>query len=95
VWSSAIQLERKKTKMPSVQGPVSPEDILQTHPDILSTYNSKPIVNDVIPCAPPLAPGANQPLSVIGSAGSTGTDSDRNRKIVGQVPNGPAFANPA
>src|SRR6266852_7776871 len=42
---------------------------------------------------PPVA-GKGKPILVTGSSGSTGTDSDHNRTVVGQVPNGPAFSNP-
>jgi hypothetical protein len=52
--------------MPSVPGPASVFDILQTHPDVLSCYNSAPLANNVISGSAPLAPGANQPLTVAG-----------------------------
>jgi len=44
---------------------------------------------------PPVA-GKGQPISVTGATGSTGVPTtDLNRKVVGQVVNGPAFSNPA
>jgi len=44
---------------------------------------------------PPVA-GKGKPISVSGGTASTGNPVvDLNRKVVGQVPNGPAFANPS
>ncbi len=44
----------------------------------------------------PVAPGSNQPITTSGASGSTGNPTiDNTRKVVGQVPNGPAFSNPA
>jgi len=44
---------------------------------------------------PPVA-GKGRPVSVSGGTASTGNPVvDLNRKVVGQVPNGPAFANPS
>lgn len=77
-------------------GPLSPEDILFTHPDVSGCYNSPPTTNNVISSAAPLAPGANQPLVVTGGSSSTARPTDANRKIVGQVPGGSvAISNPA
>jgi hypothetical protein len=55
------------------------------------------------PQAPPLAinqdppvAGKGKPISVSGTSGSTGNPTtDLVRKVVGQVPSGPAFANPS
>jgi hypothetical protein len=44
----------------------------------------------------PVAPGSNQPLTTLGATGSSGNPTiDSNRKVVGQLPNGPAFSNPS
>jgi hypothetical protein len=69
-------------------GPASPQP---------GTFEATP------PQAPPLAinqdppvAGKGKPISVSGTSGSTGNPTtDLVRKVVGQVPNGPAFANPS
>jgi hypothetical protein len=68
-----------------------------THPDWASTLNSAPTVNNVIPGSAPLAPGANQLLTVTGGSGSTANPlTDTNRKVLGQIPaTSVAFSNPA
>jgi hypothetical protein len=77
-------------------GASDPDLVLSTtHPDWASTINSKPLVNNAIPGSAPLAPGANQALTVTGGSGSTANPvTDTNRRVVGQV-GSVAFANPA
>lgn len=76
-------------------GASNPDLVLSTtHPDWASTINSKPIFNNTVP---PLAPGANQPLTVTGGNSSTANPAaDINRRVSGQIPGtSVAFSNPA
>jgi hypothetical protein len=79
----------------SKTGPLTRDEILQTHGDILSTLNSKPLYNKINAVA--IAPGANQPLTVTGGNSSTSNvNTDGQRKIVGRVPGTSiAIQNPA
>jgi hypothetical protein len=63
--------------------------------DVQSTATPS-IANPVAFNQPVVAPGANQPISISGSVASTSNPTvDSQRRVVGQVPNGPAFSNPA
>jgi len=79
-----------------VPGLKSPNPIPSDAPT-QSTVNSAPQPSNVNnPGVGIKGAGAGQPISVTGAAGSTGNPSiDGNRKVVGQVPSGPAFSNPA
>jgi hypothetical protein len=80
----------------STPGVLNPNPI-STSADVQSTVNSAPIQSSVTnPGVGLKGPGAGQPITVTGAAGSSGNPAiDGNRKVVGQIPNGPAFSNPA
>jgi hypothetical protein len=83
---------------PGSLNPIDPDIVLSTtHPDWASTLNSKTIVSNAIPGSAPLAPGANQALTVAGGSGSTANpNTDINRRVSGQVPGTSiAMSNPA
>jgi hypothetical protein len=79
-------------------GSRTPAALLPNAPaDAASTVNSAPMVSNVSnPGVGVTPPNAGLPISITGASGSTGNPTtDLNRKVVGQVPNGPAFSNPA
>ena len=77
---------------------MDPNAVLITHPDVASTINSAPIASKAaVTNSTPLAPGANQTLTVAGGNSSTANPgTDTNRRIAGQIPGtSVAFSNPA
>jgi len=78
-------------------GPNRTRNPIPTDAPTQSTINSAPITSNVSnPGVGVKGAGAGQPITVTGASGSTGNPAtDTNRKVVGQVPNGPAFSNPA
>ncbi len=68
----------------------------ESYPKPGSFDATPPQANPVVFNADPVVLGKGQPVTVAGNAGSTGNPTvDMNRRVSGQVPNGPTFRNPA